>query len=435
MNNPLDNKIKESLENFEMPYDAGAWAELAQQLPAAGTATSAGGSQIGWKAAALVAVLATTIATAWYFTNTDKTVITEDVAIEQTVPAEEVNVVNSEETETVNQETSTQKAITEVKAHVADAKATNTNAVVPVVKEETQPVVKTENVVATTDNNSNLTTDKKEPTTPEKEPSNEVTAKPFVAKFLASTLIACVGDDVSFINESSDKSASMRWDFGDGTTEVESNPVHNYVNEGTYTVRLVGSKNNQTAEHTVTVNVNPTPTPIFSAERKLNGYVAIPLYKFATAVQPSETAIWSFSDGAKAVGNSVVHLFREAGTSTASVTVSNNYGCSTTMSESYDALKEFDLLAPTSFTPNGDGLNENFIPEALPEMGIAFEMSILDPKTNEVVYRTSNALDAWNGTRNNSGQKLDEGIYIWTVVLKENVVNNKVFNGKITLSR
>ena len=83
MSNSFDNKIKEGLENFEMPYDAGAWAQLAEQLPVTGGAAS-GGSQFGWKAVAVIAVLVTTVATAWYMTDNKEIAETGFAPIERT---------------------------------------------------------------------------------------------------------------------------------------------------------------------------------------------------------------------------------------------------------------------------------------------------------------------------------------------------------------
>ena len=97
--------------------------------------------------------------------------------------------------------------------------------------------------------------------------------------------------------------------------------------------------------------------------------------------------------------------------------------------------EKFNLLAPTAFTPDGDGINETFIPKALPEMCLAFEMTIQNPKTGQIVFRTEEASNQWNGTLNNSGVELENGIYVWTVVLKENVVENRVFSETIQLQR
>jgi len=200
---------------------------------------------------------------------------------------------------------------------------------------------------------------------------------------------------------------------------------------GNYTVKLAGDKNGIQDEQTLTIRVNPAPAPMLSAERI---HSAIPLYRFATAIQPNETAMWSFSDGTNNNGNVVEHLFRNEGNSTARLTLKNNFGCVTSVEESYD-LEEFNLLAPDAFTPNNDGINETFVPVALTVMNKAFSMNIQNPRTGEVVYQTTNPNEGWNGTMNNQGQKLEAGVYIWTVALEENIVENRVFNGKIKLQR
>lgn len=433
MSNPFDNKIKESLENFEMPYDAGAWAQMAEQLPTAGGA-AAGSSQFGWKAVALVAVIATTVATAWYLTNDNEIVSENAIAIEQPIDAtallETSNAALKVEDHNVSEETVTSETSEKIIENESSSTVVeHTTAEVSTALIDNSEISEPERVIESSSPAEQASPTKAKPTAPVAED------KPLVAKFLPSTLTICVGEDISFINESSDKSANMTWSLGDGTTKTESDPVHNYVQPGNYTISLTADNGSKTSDYTVDVTVNPTPRPIFSAERKLNGYVAIPLYRFTTAVQPSETAIWSFSDGSRVIGNSAEHLFRDAGTSVAKLTVTNNYGCSSSMNESYDIQKEFDLLAPNTFSPNGDAINESFIPAALPEMGVDFELNITNPRTGEVVYRTSSPSEPWNGKVNNVNPKLEAGVYIWTVILNDNVVNDKVFNGKINLTR
>ena len=50
-----------------------------------------------------------------------------------------------------------------------------------------------------------------------------------------------VGDEISFAGTGTDSDgsiASYEWDFGDGQTSTEQNPVHNYSSEGSFTVVL-----------------------------------------------------------------------------------------------------------------------------------------------------------------------------------------------------
>jgi hypothetical protein len=58
-----------------------------------------------------------------------------------------------------------------------------------------------------------------------------------VASFSADTLTACAPSDIHFIDSSSNADTWL-WDFGDGTTSNEQNPVHTYRKIGSYTVSL-----------------------------------------------------------------------------------------------------------------------------------------------------------------------------------------------------
>ena len=71
--------------------------------------------------------------------------------------------------------------------------------------------------------------------------------------FNAEKIIGTAPLTVSFFNNSFQGVRSFLWDFGDGQTSTEKNPVHVYQNSGVYTVTL-------TAEGLT----GPTP------ERKIN---------------------------------------------------------------------------------------------------------------------------------------------------------------------
>lgn len=432
MNNPFDNKIKESLENFEMPYDAGAWTALEQQLPAA--TGGAAGAGLGWKAVAVVAVIATTVATALYL-NQDNEPLVDMVPIEELIEASKLPVQAESKEET---NTSTAKKPVTIPNEIAERQSqppiSTDNTYNVAVEEAEKPAtenasdekIQTTSIVETTEVSSS-----------EKNRHSEavaVNAKPFIVKFIPSAVTVCAGENVSFINESSDRSARMSWDFGDGTTSSETDAAHNYVLPGNYTVNLTGSSTDREAVHSVSVIVNAAPMPMLSFEQKLEGFETIPLYRFATTVQPNETVIWNFSDGTRIEGSSAEHLFRKEGTSTAKLTVTNNLGCSTSVNREFEMRDPFILLAPTGFTPDGDGLNETFMPQVLVDMGVGFLLTIKNARGQEV-YRTGNAQEPWNGSLNNNGSKLEAGIYVWTVVLKENIAKNKVFKNTINLQR
>ncbi|MDP5168840.1 MAG: PKD domain-containing protein [Bacteroidia bacterium] len=63
-----------------------------------------------------------------------------------------------------------------------------------------------------------------------------------IADFSASDTIGCSPIEISFTDLSSNgNSVSWKWYFGDGDSSIASNPSHQYVQDGTYTVTLIVS--------------------------------------------------------------------------------------------------------------------------------------------------------------------------------------------------
>ena len=62
-------------------------------------------------------------------------------------------------------------------------------------------------------------------------------AAPFLAKFTDESIVSGNGS-VFFYDFKELSITSWEWDFGDGTTSTQSNPVHTYQKAGNYTVRL-----------------------------------------------------------------------------------------------------------------------------------------------------------------------------------------------------
>jgi|GEM_PF-2099947 len=67
-----------------------------------------------------------------------------------------------------------------------------------------------------------------------------------VADFSADQTSTGVGKPIRFLDQSSNNPTNWNWDFGDGQSSREQNPVHTYSLEGTYSVALTVSNSNGT---------------------------------------------------------------------------------------------------------------------------------------------------------------------------------------------
>jgi len=93
------------------------------------------------------------------------------------------------------------------------------------------------------------------------------------------------------------------------------------------------------------------------------------------------------------------------------VTVTDYNGCQATDSV---LLHECELMLwmPNVFTPNGDGLNDVFLPRYKPGFDITFQMLIFN-KWGEQIFSTNNIDKGWDGTY--KGVLCMEDLYTWVV--------------------
>ena len=116
---------------------------------------------------------------------------------------------------------------------------------------------------------------------------------PPVANFIASLT-------VKFTDTSTNSPTGWKWNFGDGSTSIEQNPVHVYNGEGTYNVTLVttnagGSSDVRSMD--ITVNSVLTPPVANFAADKTEGTTPLTV-KFTDKSTNSPTGwAWNFGDG------------------------------------------------------------------------------------------------------------------------------------------
>lgn len=112
------------------------------------------------------------------------------------------------------------------------------------------------------------------------------------------------------------------------------------------------------------------------------------------------------------------HVYR-AGTHPLTLVVKDENGCTSTTTKQVEIETNYNLLAVTGFNPEqANPKNATFIPYALLERNTPFEMLIIDPRTGETVYKTSDVSQPWNGVDIRTNELVKPGTtFIWKVKL------------------
>lgn len=96
------------------------------------------------------------------------------------------------------------------------------------------------------------------------------------------------------------------------------------------------------------------------------------------------------------------------------VTVTDNNGCQATDSV---LVGQCELLIhmPNVFSPNGDGINDVFLPRYNPDIPIKFRMLIFN-KWGEQIFSTNDISKGWDGTF--KGELCKQDVYVWTIIFE-----------------
>lgn len=152
-----------------------------------------------------------------------------------------------------------------------------------------------------------------------------------VADFNYST--ACIGSPVSFHNTSSLTAIKAEWDFGDGNTSTDLNPIKIFSDPGNYSVRLISDFGGCYDTVIKTIVVHNKPVASFVEIGSTTKCAAPALMNFNASAE-GQTYLWDFGDGTTSTLKNPVHTYINNGVYDVSLITTNVAGCSDTMLKS-----------------------------------------------------------------------------------------------------
>ncbi|WBL42569.1 gliding motility-associated C-terminal domain-containing protein [Algoriphagus halophytocola] len=141
---------------------------------------------------------------------------------------------------------------------------------------------------------------------------------------------------------------------------------------------------------------------------------------------------WQFGDGAKSTDRDPIHVFDKAGSYEVTLTAYDLYGCSSQEKNiiQVNAPLEF-ITIPNAFTPNGDGLNDTFMPKL--KSVSDFSMEVFNTWGEKVYATASQETTGWDGTH--QGQASPPGNYLYQITYTSKDGEQFTKTGGVTLIR
>jgi gliding motility-associated-like protein len=233
-----------------------------------------------------------------------------------------------------------------------------------------------------------------------------------------SLFIGCAPGVISFNNLSDpvNELYDIIWNFGDGQQSTDINPTHIYDEPGEYSVNLTitspfGCTISKNYNDWITIRESPIADFTFTPEQPtiFNREV-----EFTDLSIDAMNWIWDFAGIDFSDVQNPTFTFPDTGVYDIELVVQHPSGCTDTLRQRVDIEPVVTLFFPNAFTPNNDGLNEDF-------KGVGFIAGIVDytmtiwNRWGEQIFITEDPAEGWNGRVENTGDLVQEGVYVYTV--------------------
>ena len=202
------------------------------------------------------------------------------------------------------------------------------------------------------------------------------------------------------------------WHLGNGDISKSKVLKYVYLESGIYNVKAyIPDLDMYTASKEIIVN--PKPDASFSVNENIENEM-IPVVHFLANTGGEKSYSWNLGDGTVFNEDHVSYTYRKAGDYEVSLSVSNKYECFGRNAQRITIEKEFKLLAPNSFSPNGDGINDFWFPVALTSGRYNFELRVFDRNSN-LIFESTDSEVKFDGKSH--GKMAPSGeIFIWKAI-------------------
>lgn len=172
--------------------------------------------------------------------------------------------------------------------------------------------------------------------------NNLILVRPLpTANISASSTISCRAPFSVSFNSNASPGVSYLWNFGDGNTSTQANPVHTYTTPGTFTVSLTVRNAfgcSYTDTRTNYIQIQPTVINFTSNVQQGCAPLDVAFTDLSTSLDPIISRQWDFGDPASGAANTSTlanptHTYSNVGNYIVTFTITTQGGCVATISQ------------------------------------------------------------------------------------------------------
>lgn len=220
-----------------------------------------------------------------------------------------------------------------------------------------------------------------------------------------------------------------------GNTPISANAILTIPevdNPTTYYVSATNSYGCTTIDR-LNVNVSLLPSPQISITPSTQVSSGLYTTTFINNTTNADSYFWTFGDTSQTGNTSTdatpVHTYPASGLYNISLIALNSVnGCIDTLLKTVNIAGNNAMFVPTTFTPNGDGLNDVF--RVRGDNFTVQEMLIFD-QWGTLVYSSNSSKPTWDGTVN--GTTTQNGTYVYKIILLTDEQKSKTLTGSISV--
>ncbi len=257
-----------------------------------------------------------------------------------------------------------------------------------------------------------------------------VNPRPSVS-FTSDIQASCPPLNMALVQEVSanDGIADVFWTFGDGTTAPASDTVFKtFENTGVYDVTLTAVSINDCEtvlleEGYAEVYSMPQPAFVLKEPRVTMYSPEVKIRNFSENVAEYH---WDFGGFGTSDDFEPRYYLNEIenGFVDICLTATTSNGCVDTVCEVIEVVGALLLYVPNTFTPEGDGFNDVFLPVFSGELPETYDLTIYTRWGNQV-FHTTDPLQGWDGV-GPTKVECEDGVYVYKISLTGRYDGKKV---------